>query len=322
MITVSDLRTRHPWTPGLHWIILDERFVLDIPACRRPYPHYHPSPTLWVSPISSPKKRRLMMTFPWVLPFLNGWMSRWTSFKARAVWVRPSVLFRTLRVSTPDSQPCTLVDIYQWTLNHCLRARGRHPRGTRCVAHRAPLSLRHSKCRLRRPKSSSVLRVMTSQLSENSIGWRRGRRIFWDRWQQLPRLLPTSSITLLQRYALETWRSVELLERSPTARYANRLWRLRDGHLSKLHSSVATKESLRQAPLLSNHLFPEETVAIAGLNLRGDVQHLNLSKSLKFFIAAKHSTGNKALSQPPRAKVHFQQPIMAAGRGRGGQGEA
>ena len=51
---------------------------------------------------------------------------------------------RTLKVSTPDSQPCPLVDIYQWTLNHCLRDRGPHPRGTRCVAHRALLSLWHS----------------------------------------------------------------------------------------------------------------------------------------------------------------------------------
>ena len=86
-----------------------------------------------------------------------------------------------------------------------------------------------------------------------------------------------SSITLLQRYGLETCRSVEMLKRSSTARYANHLWRLRDGHLSRLHPSVPkqTKESLRQAPLLGIHLFPEETVAIAGQNLRGDVQHLN-----------------------------------------------
>ena len=112
-----------------------------------------------------------------------------------------------------------------------------------------------------------------------------------------------------------------MLERSSTARYANLLWRLRDGHLSRLHPSVPkqTKESLRQAPLLGNHLFPEETVAIAGLNLRGDVQHLNLSKSLRFFTATKQSTGKKASSQPPKAKPHFQQPVTAAGRGRGGQ---
>ena len=88
-----------------------------------------------------------------------------------------------------------------------------------------------------------------------------------------PALSPyMSSITLLQRYALETCRSVEMLERSSTARYANHLWRLRDGHLSRLHPSVPkqTKESLRQTPLLGTHLFPEETVAIAAQNLRGD----------------------------------------------------
>ena len=69
-----------------------------------------------------------------------------------------------------------------------------------------------------------------------------------------------SSIMLLHRYALETCRSVEMLKRSLTARYANLLWRLRDGHLSRLHPSVPkqTKESLRQAPLLGIHLFPEE----------------------------------------------------------------
>ena len=91
-----------------------------------------------------------------------------------------------------------------------------------------------------------------------------------------PALLPfMSSITLLQRYTLETCRSVDMLERSLTARYANHIWRLRDGHLSKLHGSVPkqTKESLRQAPLLG-----WETVALAGQNLRGDVQRMNLSQ--------------------------------------------
>ena len=139
-----------------------------------------------------------------------------------------------------------------------------------------------------------------------------------------PALSPyISSITLLQRYALETCRSVEMLERCLTARYANHLWRLRDGHLSRLHPSVPkqTKESLRQAPLLGTHLFPEETVAVAAPNLRGDVQYLNLSNSLKFFTASKKlSTGNRASSQPPKANPQIQQPVnQAAGRGRGGQ---
>ena len=141
-----------------------------------------------------------------------------------------------------------------------------------------------------------------------------------------PALSPyMSSITLLQRYALETCRSVEMLERSSTARYANHLWRLRDGHLSRLHPSVPkqTKELLRQAPLLGTHLFPEETVAVAAREPhRGrDVQHLNLSNSLRFFTASKkQSTGNRASSQPPKAKPQVQQPVnQAAGRGRGGQ---
>ena len=56
-------------------------------------------------------------------------------------------------------------------------------------------------------------------------------------------------------------------------------------------------------------------MAIAAQNLRGDVQHLNLSKSLRFFIVAKRSTGNKASSQPPKAKPQSQQPVkLAAGR--------
>ena len=37
--------------------------------------------------------------------FLNGWMSRRTSFKARAVWVGPSVPSRTLKVHTLDIYP-------------------------------------------------------------------------------------------------------------------------------------------------------------------------------------------------------------------------
>ena len=139
-----------------------------------------------------------------------------------------------------------------------------------------------------------------------------------------PALSPyMSSITLLQRYALETCRSVEMLERSSTARYANHLWRLRDGHLSRLHNSVPkqTKESLRQAPLLGTHLFPEETVAVAARNLRGDVQHLNLSNSLKFFSAPKKQPkSNRSSSQPPKAQPLVQQPVLqAAGRGRGSQ---
>ena len=110
------------------------------------------------------------------------------------------------------------------------------------------------------------------------------------------------------------WRHVEAW----TTRFANHLWRLRDGHVSKLHSSVPkqTKESLWQAPLLGKHLFPEETVALAGQNLRGDVQHQNLSKSLKLFTAVKQSASKKASSHP---NFPTQQPPKAARRGTGVQ---
>ena len=136
-----------------------------------------------------------------------------------------------------------------------------------------------------------------------------------------PALLPfMSSITLLQRYALETCRSVEMLERSKTARYANHIWRLRDGHLSKLHGSVRPGSLSDSHHSWGQHLFPEETVALAGQNLRGDVQHMNLSNSLKFFSAAKQTANKKASSQPPRVKQNPpQQPPQAAGRGRGGK---
>ena len=91
-VIAYNLRTRHPWSSWLRWIISDEIFILDTPACRLPYPRYLPSPTLWVSPVAALKMRRLVIIFLWVLPFHNGWMSNRTSFKARAVWGKPTVL--------------------------------------------------------------------------------------------------------------------------------------------------------------------------------------------------------------------------------------
>ena len=133
-----------------------------------------------------------------------------------------------------------------------------------------------------------------------------------------PALLPfMSSITLLQHYALETCRSVEMLEWSSTAPYANHIWRLRDGHLSKLHGSVPkqTREFLRQAPLLGKHLFSEETVAIAGQNLRETHESLQFTEK-----NVCRTAGKKASSQPSRVKQNPpQQPPMVAGRGRGGK---
>ena len=52
-------------------------------------------------------------------------------------------------------------------------------------------------------------------------------------------------------------------------------------------------------------------MAVAARNLRGDVQHLNLSNSLKFFTASKkQSTGNRSSFQPPKAKPQVQQPVV------------
>ncbi len=45
-------------------------------------------------------------------------------------------------------------------------------------------------------------------------------------------------LALLQRYMLELSRDVEVLERHSTARYANLIWRLRDGYLTRLHPSI------------------------------------------------------------------------------------
>ena len=97
-----------------------------------------------------------------------------------------------------------------------------------------------------------------------------------------------SSIALLQCYSLETCMTVEMLQRSCQDRS------LRQSHLA----------AQRQVPLMGKHLFPEETVALAGQNLRGDVQHQNL----KFVSASRQSAGRKAPFQPPKANIPTQQP--------------
>ena len=96
-----------------------------------------------------------------------------------------------------------------------------------------------------------------------------------------------SSIALLQCYSLETCMTVEMLQRSKTVRFVNHIWRLRDKYRS----------------WASIDLFPEETVALAGQNLRGDVQHQNLK-----FFSARQSAGRKGPFQPPKANIPTQQP--------------
>ena len=200
------------------------------------------------------------------------------------------------------------------------RARRPHPPGTRYQGNPVPVALQVPV----RETEELVAAAGRDLAVISELDWlTSGASHLLGQMAATPPLLPfISSITLLQCYALETCRSVEMLELSSTARYANHIWQLRDGHLSKLHGSVLkqTRESLRQAALLGQHLFPEETVAIAGQNLRGDVQRMNLSHSLKFFSAAKQTASTKASSQSPRVKQNPpQQSPMAAGRGRGGK---
>ena len=181
-------------------------------------------------------------------------MSRRTSFKARAVWVRPSVHSRTLKVHTLDSQPYPLVDAK--SLFTCPRA---PPSWYQvCSTQGTPVP---TAFQMPIKETEELVCAAGRDLAVISeLDWlTSGASHLLGQMAATPALSPyMSSITLLQRYALETCRSVEMLERSLTARYANHLWRVRDGHLSRLHLSVPkqTKESLRQAPLLGTHLFP------------------------------------------------------------------
>jgi hypothetical protein len=88
--------------------------------------------------------------------------------------------------------------------------------------------------------------------------------------------LATSPLHLqfLQRYLLEMCRGLQILGLSNTARYANLTWHMRDLYLSKLHPLVpkTMRDTLRRSPLISNHLFKEETVALAADSLKGDLQ--------------------------------------------------
>jgi hypothetical protein len=90
-----------------------------------------------------------------------------------------------------------------------------------------------------------------------------------------PELAQSSSHqTFLKKYFLEMCRGVQALGLSTTARYANLIWHMRDSYLSKLHPSIpkSTRDVLRRSPLISGHLFSEETVANAAANLTGDLQ--------------------------------------------------
>ena len=147
--------------------------------------------------------------------------------------------------------------------------------------------------------------------------------------------LPTA-ITLLQRYMQETSRSMEVLERHSTARYANLNWRLWDSYLNKLHPSVATvtKEQLRRSSLNDDFLFSESLVDHFAETLKSDVMLATNSQSLRAFSSKGHQAprgrgkrpAGQPRSQPPQPKrqrttrqsYQDTSPSEPRGGGRGG----
>ena len=150
-------------------------------------------------------------------------------------------------------------------------------------------------------------------------------------------LLPDAFV-FLQRYMQESSRSLEVLERHSTARFANLTWRLRDSFLGKLHPSVpqTTREELRASSLNTDHIFDEEVVAQASDMLKSDVMLSTNTQSLRFMSKPqwtrppKSTRGGKraastSLAQPPaKQQGPAQQPFRGSnpqrGRGRGSGG--
>jgi len=147
----------------------------------------------------------------------------------------------------------------------------------------------------------------------------------------LPQCAPlVRDLNLLRRYSLEVARDIERLGKTTSARYANFVWRLRDGHLARIHSAVPqhSREALRGARLGGPCLFPEKDVASTAENLRGDVQLRNMSDSLRFIQDASRRPPESrkrpapaAPARPPVKKVKFasKTPPRPSGapRGRG-----
>jgi hypothetical protein len=134
--------------------------------------------------------------------------------------------------------------------------------------------------------------------------------------------------TFLKKYLLEMCRGVQALGLSSTARYANLIWHMRDSYLSKLHQSIpkSTRDVLRRSPLISGHLFSEETVANAAANLTGDLQLQTNSRALQRLQAPVQSTRGRGKRpqdhqyvrnpQQPK-KVRFEQPGTSQYQGTG-----
>jgi hypothetical protein len=96
---------------------------------------------------------------------------------------------------------------------------------------------------------------------------------------------------------------------------------MRDSYLSKLHPSIpkSTRDVLRRSPLISRHLFLEETVANTAANLTGDFQLQTNSRALQRLQALVQSTRGRGKRpqyhqfvrnpQQPK-KVRFEQPRL------------
>ena len=141
-----------------------------------------------------------------------------------------------------------------------------------------------------------------------------------------PESVTSDHLVFLQRYLLEMCRSLHFLGLSSTARHANLIWHMRDSYLSNVHQLVpkATKDALRVSPLNSEHLFKEETVAIASDNLKSDLQLQTNQKALLRLQppastrgTAKRPTGQQGVRNPTPKRVRFEPPGSFQGAARG-----
>ena len=132
---------------------------------------------------------------------------------------------------------------------------------------------------------------------------------------------------LLNRCSLEMGRDIELLGQSAAARYANYVWRMRDGHVSRLHSSVPRQETLRGVSLNCPLLFPESVVSLTAESFKGGVQLQSMSDSLKLTHSAslkRNDNRKRAVpstpSRPSFKKVKSHPRLLVSRRDKPCQG--
>ena len=144
----------------------------------------------------------------------------------------------------------------------------------------------------------------------------------------LPQEALHNANTLLQRYLQEISRSLEVLERHSTARYASLNWRLRDSFLNRLHPSVnqITKDQLRRSSLNDDYLFAEGLVDRTAEVLKGDVMLATNTQSLQNFSRKPQTSrgGKRPASGPshhfgPKQAKPNPQPFQGASRTGSGQ---